>query len=486
MTDRRHLNNRRPFLQGLSGAGALSFLGGTGILSALGSTQAQAAEVSGYKALVCLFMHGGQDCNDTVLPYDQTSYDAYAQLRSGILAEYAAKQGGSNRTLARLLPLNPDNAADFGTRQFALPDELTPIKTLFDMGNAAIVGNVGPLIGPLTAGEFAAGLRPRPKQLFSHNDQQSTWMSNAPEGEIVGWGGKLADAVVASGANQEELFTAITTYGNTVFLSGDDVQQYALSTNGPPQVNGLNNFGSALLGTGAQSEVARQLLEDHYRNLGPTNTNLLKRDIASINNRAFDLNATFATALENAPTLQTIFPENSIGRQLKSVAETINIRNALGVGRQVFFVGMGGFDTHDNQATNLPNLQSQYANAIAAFYQASVELGAENEVTLFTASDFGRALLENGNGTDHGWGGHHFIVGGAVNGNRIYGDIPPFVTGHGQDAGNGRLIPQTSVEQYAATLGRWFGLNDAELASALPNLANFAQQDLGFMAGAVG
>ncbi|MCF6275789.1 MAG: DUF1501 domain-containing protein, partial [Robiginitomaculum sp.] len=130
-------------------------------------------------------------------------------------------------------------------------------------------------------------------------------------------------------------------------------------------------------------------------------------------------------------------------------------------------------------------LQSEYANSVAAFYQASVEMGSENEVTLFTASDFGRALRENGNGTDHGWGGHHFIVGGAVNGNRIYGDIPPYATDHDQDAGNGRWIPQTSVEQYAATLGRWFGLTDAELASALPNLANFTQKDLGFMAGAV-
>ena len=279
------------------------------------------------------------------------------------------------------------------------------------------------------------------------------------------------------------MFTAITLDGNTVFLSGDEVQQYALNTNGPQQVNGLKNRGSALLGTGRRSELARRLLEDHYRNLAQTNTNLFQRDISAINDRAFTLNETYSTALENAPELQTEFPNNSISRQLRSVANTINIRSALGVGRQVFFVGMGGFDTHDNQAINLPNLQSVYANAIAAFYQATAEMGAENEVTLFTASDFGRALRENGNGTDHGWGGHQFIVGGAVNGNRIYGDIPPYSIDHDQDAGNGRWIPQTSVEQYAATLGRWFGLTDGELASALPNLANFGQSDLGFMAG---
>lgn len=477
------MTNRRSFIKGLGGAGALSFLGGTtGILSAM-SSNAFAADVSGYKAIVCLFMHGGQDCHDTVLPYDQASYDAYIQLRSGILAEYEAKQGGSNRTLARLLALNPDNAADFGGRQFALPDELAPIKALFDTGNAALLGNVGPLIEPLNSTDFNNGVKPSPKQLFSHNDQQSTWMSNSPEGAISGWGGKFADAAVASGANTEEFFTAITTDGINVFLSGEDVQQYTLNTDGPPQVNGLKNFGSALLGTGADSELAKQLLEDHYRNSGLTSNNLIKRDISAVNNRAFTLNETFATALENAPNLTTQFPNNSTARQLESVANTINIRSALGVGRQVFFVGMGGFDTHDNQAVQLPNRQQRYADAIGAFYQATVEMGAENDVTLFTASDFGRALLENGNGTDHGWGGHQFIVGGAVNGNHIYGDLPEYVTGHDQDAGNGRLIPQTSVEQYAATLGKWFGLNDAELATALPNLTNFAVKDLGFMGG---
>jgi len=474
------MTNRRSFIKGLGGAGALSFLGGTSILSAIG-TNAFAADVSGYKAIVCLFMHGGQDCHDTVLPYDQVSYDTYIQLRSGILSEYEAKQGGSNRTLARLLALNPNNAANFGGRQFALPDELGPIKTLFDAGNAAILGNVGPLVEPLSRTDFNNGIKSAPKQLFSHNDQQSTWMSNAPEGAILGWGGKFADAALASGANQNESFTAVSTDGINVFLSGQDVQQYNLNTDGPPQVNGLKNFGSALLGTGANSALAKQLLENHYRSIGLSSSNLIKRDLSAISDRAFTLNETFANALANAPNLLTQFPNTNTGQQLMSIASTINIRNSLGVGRQVFFVGMGGFDTHDDQATALPNQQKRYADAIGAFYQATVEMGIENNVTLFTASDFGRALLENGNGTDHGWGGHHFIVGGAVNGNNIYGNLPEYIIGHEQDAGNGRLIPQISVEQYAATLGKWFGLTDVELASALPNLANFVVKDLGFM-----
>ena len=190
----------------------------------------------------------------------------------------------------------------------------------------------------------------------------------------------------------------------------------------------------------------------------------------------------FSTSLENASPLTTQFPSGNIGNQLKSVANTINISTALGVGRQVFFVGLGGFDTHDDQAVDLPRQQKRYADAITAFYQATVEMGAENDVTTFTASDFGRSLLENGNGTDHGWGAHHFVIGGAVNGNKIYGDIPAPEIDHEFDSGNGRLIPQVAVEQYAATLGSWFGLSPAELQAALPSLSNFTEKNLGFMA----
>ncbi len=478
------MTNRRSFLKGISSAGALSFLGGTGLLSAIANSSANAAEVSGYKALVCLFLHGGQDCYDTILPYDQSSYDSYTQYRSGILDDYAGRSGGSNRVRNRLLPLNPINASDFGTRQFALPDDLAAIKTLFDDGNAAIIGNVGPLIQPTTISEFESRSTPLPKKLFSHNDQQISWKANAPNEKIIGWGGKFADAAIASGANQENSFTAITLSENNLFLSGDNTLQYTISSRGVQRIRGLGQYRSSLLGSGDRSELAKRLLKEHYSNTGMNDTNLLKRDIAAISNRAFALNETYQTALENATALQTEFPDTSMARQLRAIANTINIRSALGVGRQVFFVSMGGFDTHNSQATDLPRRQKQYADAIGAFYNATVEMGMQNNVTLFTASDFGRALLENGNGTDHGWGGHHFVIGGAVNGNRIYGNIPPATIGHELDAGNGRLIPQISVEQYAATLGSWFGLTDTELAAALPNLANFSEKNLGFMTNA--
>ena len=477
--------NRRSFLKGASSAGAVSFAGGASLLAALGNSKAYAADVSGYKAIVCLFLFGGQDAHDTVLPYDQASYDRYAELRPGLFGDYAAQEGGSSRDRSRLLTLDPTNASQFGNRQFALPEALAPLKDLFDNGNAAIIGNVGPLIEPVNAQEFELQSKELPKRLFSHNDQQSTWLSAAPEGEISGWGGKLIDAANASNANQNEIFSAISTFGNTVFLAGEQSTPYNLSVNGPPQVNGLRNFNSGLLGTVASDPTAVQILEDHYKNIGTERVNLFERDMASINARAFSSNEQFNAALESASPIATPFPQSSVGTQLQAVANAININGTLGMSRQVFFVAMGGFDTHDNQADDLTSLHAQYAAAIEAFYTATVEMGMQNDVTLFTAADFGRALLENGNGTDHGWGAHHFVVGGGVNGNAIYGDIPPYDVGHEYDAGNGRLIPNVSVEQYAATLGKWFGLTDAELLVALPALSNFATGDLGFMNAAI-
>ncbi|NNC36045.1 MAG: DUF1501 domain-containing protein, partial [Hyphomonadaceae bacterium] len=394
--------DRRSFLKGASSASAVSFAGATSLLAALGNSKAYAADVSGYKAIVCLFFFGGQDAHDTVLPYDQASYDRYAELRPGLLGDYAAQEGGSSRDRDRLLPLNPTNSAQFGSRQFALPEALGPLKNLFDNGNAAVIGNVGPLVEPANADEFENQTKEFPRRLFSHNDQQSTWLSAAPEGEIFGWGGKIADTVNASNANQNEIFSAISTFGNTVFLAGNEARPYNLSVNGPPEVNGLRNFNSGLLGTVASDPTAVQILEDHYKSIGAERANLFERDVAAINSRAFISNEQFSAALDSATPIATPFPQSSVGTQLQAVANAINVRDTLGMARQVFFVAMGGFDTHDNQADDLTGLHAQYAAAINSFYSATVEMGLQNDVTLFTAADFGRALLENGNGTDHG------------------------------------------------------------------------------------
>lgn len=460
---------RRSFL---TGASALSAATLAGLGSSLSAFQASAAETTGYKAMVCLFLLGGMDGHDTVLPYDQASYNRYAEIRSSLMGLYENIQGGSTRARNRLLALNPSNAADFGSRQFALPEELTGIKGLFDSGDAAIVGNVGPLIQPLTRQQFEAETAPQPKRLFSHNDQQSTWMSSQPEGAQFGWGGRFADAALASGANAGSRdFTTITSLGNELFLTGEDARPYQVGLDGAPEINALNFFANDNSVSDPNSIYSK--LRDHFETADFSSTNLIDRDVSNAMRTALTTNESFNEAFESIQPFATPFPEHFLGQQLRAIANTIAIRDALLVNRQVFFVAIGGFDTHSNQANDLPGLQREIDSGVVAFYQAMQELGLGSDVTLFTASDFGRTLAINGDGTDHGWGSHHFVIGEAVQGGRIYGDIPPYDFGHDHDAGNGRLIPTTSVEQFAEPLGRWFGLNNSEIAAALPNLSNF-------------
>jgi uncharacterized protein (DUF1501 family) len=460
---------RRTFL---TGASALSAATLAGLGSSLSAFKASAAETSGYKAIVCLFFLGGLDGHDTVLPYDQSSYDRYAEIRASLMGQYANMQGGSTRARDRLLPLNPSNAGDFGARQFALPEELSGIKGLFDDGNAAIVGNVGPLIQPLNRQQFEDETAPQPKRLFSHNDQQSTWMSSAPEGAQYGWGGRFADAALAAGANGgNREFSTITSLGNELFLTGENALPYQIGLDGAPEIDALNFFEG-----GRDTEAGNaiyQKLRDHFEAMDFQSSNLIDSDVSNAMRTALTTNETFNEAFETIQPFATSFPENFLGQQLQAVANTIAIRDALLINRQVFFVAIGGFDTHSNQVNDLPALQREIDGGVVAFYQAMNELGLGSDVTLFTASDFGRTLAINGDGTDHGWGSHHFVIGDAVQGGRIYGDIPPYDFGHDQDAGSGRLIPTTSVEQFAEPLGRWFGLTDSEIATALPNLSNF-------------
>ncbi|MEM9054031.1 MAG: DUF1501 domain-containing protein [Pseudomonadota bacterium] len=468
---------RRTFL---TGASALSAATMAGLSSSLSAFQASAAETGGYKAIVCLFLLGGIDSHDTVLPYDQVSYDRYAEIRAPLLSLYDNMAGGSTRARDRLLPLTPLNAAAFGSRQFALPEELSGIKGLFDSGDAAIVGNVGPLIQPLTKQQFQSESVAQPKRLFSHNDQQSTWMSSQPEGAQFGWGGRFADAALAAGANSGNRdFTTITSLGNELYLTGQQARPYQIGLDGAPEIDALSFFENNR-GT-AEGEAIYQKLRDHFEAMDFNSSNLIDRDIASAMTTALSTNETFNEAFQTIQPFATPFPENFLGQQLRAVANTIAIRDALFMSRQVFFVAIGGFDTHSNQATDLPQLQQEIDGGVVAFFQAMQELGLGSDVTLFTASDFGRTLAINGDGTDHGWGSHHFVIGEAVQGGQIYGDMPPYDLDHDQDAGSGRLIPTTSVEQFAEPLGKWFGLSDSEIANALPNLSNFSGSSLSFV-----
>ena len=466
--------NRRHFLQSM---GALSFLGGTTALSGLTAMKAHAADTTGYKAMVCILLAGGMDHADTLIPFDQPTYNAYEDVRPNIISNH-----GGTRDRDQLMALSPVNAADFGGRQVALPIELSEIANMFSNGDAAIVSSVGPLLEPTTRAAIDAGNASLPVRLFSHNDQQSTWMALGPEGERFGWGGKFADAVLRSNPTENPLFATITAANPGVFLAGEMTRQFRTGSNGPANPSILQNEG--LLGRTDGDSRARDALRDYLEQTTTSKNNLFQQDLVATNGRAIPNTERFTDALENGVELSTVFPDSSLGRQMKAIADTINIQQFAGNSRQIFYASTGGFDTHNNQANSMPGLHSNLSQSMDAFRRAMIEIGMWNDTTVFTLSDFGRTVVENGDGTDHGWGGHHFVMGGSVAGQRIYGDIPSMnVTGDEYTRSRGRLIPTQSVEQFAATLGDWFGLDSGELASALPNLANFDQKNLGFMGG---
>ncbi len=468
--------SRRNFL---TATGAAGLLGLTGTMASL-APNAFAANTSGYKALVCVYLDGGMDQADTILPCDETSYNALKDLRSGLYGTYNVGNGQSSRDLENINLLTPTNSADFGSRKFGLPQELSPITDMFNAGNAAIIGNVGPLIEPTTRQSFETPGNKLPKRLFSHNDQRSTWMSQGTEGTMYGWGGKFADILAEADATQNKQFSTISTDGNNVFLAGESIRQFSAPVGGASNYNYLTR--KWYLSSGSQSDKAREILKEHFASLGQSTSNLYMQDLMGYNKLSVDNLDAFLPAIEKAAPIQTVFPNTKLAKQLRTVAETISIQSELNVHRQVFYVRLGGFDTHDSQARKLPELHTELAQAISTFYAALSEIGMFDNVTLFTASDFGRTLIDNGDGTDHGWGGHQFVVGGAVNGNRIYGTLPDYdLEATYYTKKRGRLIPSVSVDQYAATLGAWFGLSPAELQTIFPNLGNFDNNNLGFV-----
>ena len=424
---------------------------------------ALAADTSGYKALVCVFLYGGCDTHDVLIGQDVTSYDKWAAARSSLLTEYAASSTPTARDRTSLLALNPTNAADYGSRTFGMPPEMSGLHGLFESGQAAIVPNVGPLIQPTTRQEIIDETAIVPSRLQSHNDQQSIWQSFGAEGAGLGWGGRILDAVAEASP-----FTAMSATSNAVFLSGDLTQPMAVGSSGTvPQVWPTQ---SSLHGSSALPSA----IKDYYRNSALGATNPMMRDIINKQAEAIDNGEALAAALAGQTLRDSIvLTDNKLSEQLGTIANVIQARGAIGVSRQVFFASMGGFDTHNDQAKSLPALLEQLSAAITSFQNAIDGAGLSNEVTLFTASDFGRSLSSNATGTDHGWGSHHFVVGGAVNGQQIHGDVPDFDLEHDQDYNRGSLIPQISVDQYGAELASWFGLTNSEINGIFPNLGNF-------------
>ncbi len=460
-------HSRRAFLR-RSGALAMAGSAMPFALSLSAMSEAAAQTATDYKALVCVFLFGGCDYANTVITYDDDSHGKYSTIRvpqaSGGIA--IAKDAALAATL-----LNPTLALP-GGRQYALNPQMTALKGLFDAGSAAVQLNVGPLVVPLNRALYNNSnkkLYPQPPKLFSHNDQQSIWQSSSPEGSTIGWGGNIGDLVM--GQNSNSLFTCISVSGNAVFLSGDNTLQYQVGSGGAVKIGSVSGTGSVYGSSTVKQAMAQLTQQARGHNLENEYNKVTKRAVDAEGQVTGAIGAAYGDAL---------FPNTGLGRQLEMVARLIRGRSSLGTKRQVFFVSMGGFDLHDNLIANQGPLLAQLSDALAAFQTEMGVLGVADKVTSFTASDFGRTLAFNGDGTDHGWGNHHFMVGGAVNGNTIYGYAPPVsidnsssLPGYDGHVGQGRLIPTTSVDQYGATLGKWFGLSDAQLAEILPNLKNF-------------
>lgn len=419
-------------------------------LAAIGEAAAQTA--SDYKAIVCVFMYGGNDYGNTLIPYDNPNYSAYSTIRQKLAYAQSSLAG---------TVLNPTIPAPNG-RQMALAPELAPLKPLFDSGNLGVLCNIGTLVVPTTLAQYKAQSVPLPPKLFSHNDQQSFWQSSNPEGATTGWGGRLGDLMMSSNSNS--LFTAISVSGNALLLNGNQISQYGVTAKGS---NGLRGVDSSLFGSANCSAMLRNLVTQ-------TRPNQLENAHVKIMNRSLSGNASLKTALAGVPPFSTPYdPNNSLASQLQMVAKLIAGRNALGTKRQIFFVSLGGFDNHDGLLTQHPGLLKTVADALNSFYQTTKELNIADSVTTFTASDFGRTLAVNDDGSDHGWGSHHFILGGAVNGKALHGKLPAIAVNGPDDVGQGRLLPTTSVDQLGAALATWFGVSASNLPIVLPNSHNF-------------
>jgi uncharacterized protein (DUF1501 family) len=452
--------SRRAFLKrsaalGLAGSAAPFVTN----LAAIG--EAAASVATDYKALVCIFLYGGNDFANTLVPYDQATYNLYQGLRPNIAL---ARDALTSTLLTTKTPLA-------GGVQYALAPTMAPLMPIYNAGKLVPVLNVGTLIQPTTKAQYVAQNVPVPPKLFSHNDQQAFFQSAASaEGATSGWGGRMGDLFEAGNGNAT--LTCINASGNAVFLSGKSVSQYAIGPNGPVAVQSNQPvlFGSATANATLKAMITAP------------RTHSLESEYTRVTKRSVDAFGQVSNALANAPTLATYFDLHStLQVQLNMVARLISISQQLGAKRQVFFVAQGGFDCHSILANKQPLLLAGLADAMKAFYDATVELGVSDKVTTFTGSDFGRSIVNNEDGSDHGWGGTHFIMGGAVKGNQIYGKSPIYANNGPDDVGQGRLLPTTSVDQYAATLASWFGVSDTQMSTVLPSIGNFSTRNLGFV-----
>ena len=437
-------------------------VGSTGMLSALsqlrlmGAVAGSDSDASDYKAMICLFLAGGNDASNLLVPNDSAGYAAYAAARTTLALP--------NDGLLGISPKTSDG------RSFALHPSVGGLQELFVSQKAALVANVGTLVQPTTRAQYEARSVALPPRLFSHNDQQVQWQSSVPDRPFVtGWGGRLADMTNAFNENPA-LSMSISLDGQNSFQVGNSVTQFSVNRTGVVALNGTT--GDA--GTARMSALKSLFQQD--------SDGLFETAFGGLTSAAIDTGALLGEALETVPEPTVVFPEGRLGDQLKMISRLIQLGPQFGLKRQVFFARLGGWDTHNDQVTAHATLLGEVSEAMKAFYDQTVELGIADKVTTFTASDFGRTFNTNGDGSDHGWGSHHVVMGGAVKGGDIYGQVPVLEINGPDDTGRGRWIPTTSVDEYAATLACWFGVSQSNLPVLFPNIGRFGHPDLGFMA----
>ncbi len=470
---------RRKFLGACCAA-----VGATGMLSALAQLRLMGAVASAdnvlpdggipatggalpsdFKALVCLFLAGGNDANNLVVPIDASGYASYLTGRGALALSQSAPLAISPKT--------SDGHA------YGLHPAMPELQSLFSQGKFALLANVGTLCVPTNKTQYNAKSVPLPSQLFSHNDQQVEWQSSVPDKPFsTGWGGRLADLTNAFNTNNS-ISMSISLNGQNSFQVGNSVAQYSVNPTGAISLTGSSSVLTTAAGvrTKAQNDI-----------LALQNNNLFETAFAGETAGSIADSALLSGILSANQPFTTVFPTSSLGQQLRTIARLIAAAPQLGLKRQVFFARIGGWDLHDQQVTAgntstgaHANLLTDVSRSLAAFYSATKELAAENQVTTFTASDFGRTFTTNGDGSDHGWGSHHLLMGGAVKGGDIYGRMPDWTVKGPDDTGSGRWIPTTSVDEYSATLASWFGVSATNLPVVLPNIGRFAKPNLGFL-----